>query len=162
VALDKKAEHWLRGPRPNSNNITHGMMNHAQAAARLGRGEEVHEVLSRMATRGYLFDGLMTACWPNRRGSGFDAVGAIPDVVNNSLAFSLGGRLQLLTGLPKAWPKGAICGILARGGLHIRRLAWDVTAGRIDLEITSRDKQVLTLSIPTVNGRSIVSYGTSG
>ena len=148
VVLEKKAEHWLRGPRPNSNNITHGMMNHAQSAARLGRGDHVHEVLSRMATRRYLFDSFMISYWPDRKGFGFDAVGTIPDVVNNSLASSLRGELQLLPTLPDVWPKGAVRGILARGGLHIRRLAWDVEVGRIDLELTSRLKQDLTVSLP--------------
>jgi len=148
VALDNKAKHWLRGPKPNSSHITHGMMNHAQSAARLGRGEEVHEVLSRMATRRYLFDSFMISYWPGRKGFGFDPVGTIPDVVNSSLACSFRGTLDLLPALPKAWPKGALRGILARGGLHIRRLAWDVPAGRVDLTITSRRRQTITLRLP--------------
>jgi len=149
AALDMRAKHWLRAKRPNSNNITHGMMNHAQSAARLGQGDVVHEILSRMVTRRYLFASFMIGYWPNRRGFGFDAVGTIPDVVNNSLVFSRNGVLELLPALPSAWPKGAISGILARGRIRIDRLAWDTPSGSIDLQLTSGIAQTVILRSPS-------------
>jgi len=147
VALDNKARHWLRGKKPNSNNITHGMMNHAECAARLGRGDVAGEVLSRMATRRYLMPSFMIGYWPNRKGFGFDAVGTIPNVVNNALVFSLPGRLDLLPALPSAWPKGAIHGILARGQVTINRIEWNVPAGKLVLELTSGRDQTLALRL---------------
>lgn len=148
VALALRAKHWLRARRPNSNHITHGMMNHAQSAARLGQGEVVHEILSRMATRRYLFASFMIGYWPSRKGFGFDAVGTIPEVVNNALVFSRRGAVELLPALPPAWPKGAISGILARGQIRIDRLAWDIPAGRVDLKLTSGIAQTIVLRLP--------------
>lgn len=160
VAMEKKAQHWLRGKNPNSNNITHGMMNHAQCAARLGQGDVVHEVLSRMATRRYLMPSFMIGYWPNRSGFGFDAVGTIPDVVNSSLVHSQAGLLELLPALPSAWPKGSISGIRARGQITIDRLEWDWPAGTITLELTSAIPQTITLGVPA--GARIKSLRVTG
>ena len=160
VALEMRARHWLRAKRPNSSNITHGMMNHAQCAARLGQGEVVHEILSRMVTRRYVFPSFMIGYWPNRRGFGFDAVGTIPDVVNNALVFSHRGTLELLPALPSAWPKGAVSGILARGQITIDRLQWNRPAGTLRLELTSGRDQTVRLRLAT--GQAIKSIRVTG
>ena len=148
VFLDKKAEHWLKGANPDSNNITHGMMNHGQSAARLGRGDVVNEVLSRMATRKYLLPSMMIAYWPNRGGFGFDPVGTIPDMIHNSLLFSWQGTLDLLPALPAAWPKGNIRGILARGQIKIDELSWDIATGKIRLALVSGKSQTIAVRLP--------------
>ena len=152
VAFEHKVQQWLRRAKgSNSNHITHGMMNQGQCAARLGRGDVVYEVLSRMATRRYLYPSFMISYWPGLKGFGFDSVGTIPDVVNNSLVFSWDGVLDLLPALPSQWPKGSISGVLARGQIRIDRLAWDRPPGRIDLTLTSGIAQTITLRLPPVS-----------
>jgi hypothetical protein len=148
VALEKKAEAWLHGTKVNSNHITHGMMNHAQNAARLGQGEAVHEILSRMTTREYLYQNFMIGYWPGPRGFGFDAVGTIPEMVNNALVFGLPGLLEVLPALPKAWPKGSVRGLLARGQIRIEKLAWDIEAGTVRLTLVSGKDQTLDVRLP--------------
>ncbi|MEI7900265.1 MAG: glycoside hydrolase family 95-like protein, partial [bacterium] len=149
VFLDKKAERWLRVPNPDSDHITHGMMNHAQSAARLGRGDVVNEVVSRIATRKYLLPSMMISYWPNQRGFGFDPVGTLPDIINNALVFSRQGTLDVLPALPSAWPKGSIRGIRARGQITINELAWDIHAGKIRVALTSGTRQTVTVRLPS-------------
>ena len=144
----RKTEEWLRAAKPDSNNITHGMIDHAQCAARLGQGEVLHEVLTRLACRKYLFPSMMMSYWPGQNGFGFDPVGTLPEVVHNGLIFSLDGQVDLLPALPKDWPKGELRGTRARGQLRIDRLAWDVAAGKLQLELTSGRDQTLALRPP--------------
>jgi len=149
LAFEGKVKGWLHLEKgANSNHITHGMANQGQCAARLGRGEIVWEVLSRMATKSYLYPSFMISYWPGRKGFGFDPVGTLPDVVHNSLIFSWGGTLDLLPALPKEWPKGSIRGILARGQISVERLAWDREAGTVELRMTSGKAQAVTLRLP--------------
>lgn len=161
IAFEGKVRGWLhREKGSNSNHITHGMMNQGQCAARLGRGDVVYEVLARMATDRYLHPSFMIGYWPNCKGFGFDPVGTIPDVINNSLVFAWDGVLDLLPALPAQWPRGSISGLLARGQLRIDRLAWDQPAGRIDLRLTSGVAQAITVRLPP--GSAIKSMKVEG
>jgi alpha-L-fucosidase 2 len=154
LAFEGKVKGWLhRKKGANSNHITHGMANQGQCAARLGRGEIVWEVLSRMATKRYLYPSFMISYWPGLKGFGFDPVGTLPDVVHNSLIFSWDGTLDILPALPKEWPEGSISGILARGQIEVEELAWDMAAGRAELQLMSGKEQTVKLRIP--EGRTI-------
>jgi hypothetical protein len=64
------------------------------------------------------------------------------------LVYSSPGRLDLLPALPAALPKGEIRGILARGQLTIDRLAWDMPAGMLSVELTSGKDQRLSVCLP--------------
>jgi len=162
VAFEGKVKGWLRREKgSNSNHITHGMMNQGQCAARLGRGDIIGEVMARMATRKYIYPSFMISYWPGLKGFGFDPVGTIPDVVNNSLLFCWDGVLDILPALPNEWPTGSISGILARGQIRIDRLAWDKPAGKIDLTLTSSRKQDITLRLP-IGMRLISAKVTQG
>jgi len=148
-AFEQKVTHWLHNTKnSNSSHITHGMANQGQCAARLGRGDIVHEVLSRFATKQYLYPSFMMSYWPGLKGFGMDPVGTLPDIVNNSLIHAWGGTVDLLPALPEAWPVGSIQGVLVRGQLRIDRLAWDKPAGSLDLELSSGRSQQLTLRLP--------------
>jgi hypothetical protein len=149
IAFQGKVDGWLHLEKgSNSNHITHGMMNQGQCAARLGRSDIVYEVLSRMTTKQYVYPSFMISYWPDHKGFGFDPVGTIPDIFNNSLAFCWEGMLDIIPALPKEWPKGSISGVLARGQLKVDRLAWDVPMGKIDLSLTAGVEQTLTLRLP--------------
>jgi len=149
IAFQGKVDGWLHlETGSNSNHITHGMMNQGQCAARLGRSDIVHEVLSRMTTKQYVYSSFMISYWPGHKGFGFDPVGTMPDVLNNSLVFCWEGTLDIIPALPKQWPKGSINGVAARGQLMIERLAWDMRAGEIDLSLASAAQQTMTLRLP--------------
>jgi len=150
LAFDAKVKYWLRSNDKvaNSSHITHGMMNEGQCAVRLGRSDVVYEVISRMATRNYIYPGFMISYWPELRGYGFDPVGTIPDIINNSLIFGWNNTVDLLPALPGEWPKGSIKGILLRGQVLVRQLRWDIKAGNVQLSIISLKDQAITLHLP--------------
>lgn len=149
LAFEQKVKNWLRLENgSNSNHITHGMMNQGQCAARLGRSDVVYEILSRMTTKQYVYPGFMISYWPNLKGFGFDPVGTIPDVLNNSLIFAWNNTVDLLPALPREWPKGSVSGILLRGQILVKRLGWDIQTGKINLHLFSRKDQTVTLRLP--------------
>lgn len=148
-ALDGKTEHWLHNRKnADSNHITHGMMNQAQAAARLGKSDIVSEVLTRLATEQYIFPSFMMSYWPNKYGYGFDPIGTIPDVINNALAFAWEDVVDVVPALPEAWSKGSIEDILLRGQIQVNELEWNMEDGRITLIITSEIDKIVTLRLP--------------
>ena len=113
------------------------MANQGQCAARLGRGDIVYEMLTRFATKRYLYPSFMMSYWPGLKGYGFDPVGTLPDVVNNSLIHAWGGTVDLLPALPAAWSKGSVRGIRLRGQLQVEALSWDTRIGRLEWIVTS-------------------------
>jgi len=150
-AFDQKVTHWLHNTKnSNSSHITHGMANQGQCAARLGRGDIVHEVLTRFATKQYLYPSFMMSYWPGLKGYGFDPVGTLPDIVNNSLIHAWAGTVDLLPALPEAWARGSIRGIRLRGQLHVEEMTWDRPARTLDLILTSGVSQTLTFRLPGV------------
>jgi hypothetical protein len=149
LAFEQKTKHWLWNTESsNSNHITHGMMNQGQCAARLGRSDVVYDVLERMTTRRYVFPSFMISYWPGLNGFGFDPVGTIPDVLNNSLIFACNDTVDLLPALPEEWPQGSITGVLLRGQIKVEELKWDIPGGKLNLSLTSGKKQTVTLQLP--------------
>lgn len=148
-ALEGKTENWLHNSKnADSNHITHGMMNQAQAAARLGKSDIVYEVLSRLAIEQYIYPSFMMSYWPNKKGYGFDPIGTIPDVINNALAFAWEDVIDIIPALPKEWSKGAINNILLRGQVQINELAWNMEIGELKLKMTSKIDKTLTIRLP--------------
>lgn len=149
LAFEEKIRQWFRNEKVvGGRHITHGMMNQGQCAARLGRGDVVHEVLSRLATRQYLFPSFMMSINPELGGFGFDSVGTTPDIINNALIFAWNGTVDVLPALPREWPKGSIRGVRLRGQIFVRDLAWNIPAGRVSLTLESDKTQTVRLRFP--------------
>jgi alpha-L-fucosidase 2 len=160
-AFEGKEKGFLNNwKNPDSNHITHGIINQAQCAARLGRADVVHEVLSRLVTKRYVYPNFMIGYWPDNKGFGFDPVGTVPDIINNSLAFAWNSRLDLLTALPKEWEKGSIEGILLRGQMTLEKLTWDLKKQKVSVIITSSSDQEIEVRLPeNLNLKSIEING---
>ena len=75
-----------------------------------------------------------------------DISGGLPAVIIKTLVASAPGRLQLLPALPRAWPTGAIEGVLCRGQIEIVRLEW-ATDG-LSCTLRSDRAQTVTLELP--------------
>ena len=135
---------------------SHGRVHMGLAAAHLGMAEEAFGRLQVMATGGSMYDSLMCSHEPNGRIFNLDANGAMPEILNRMLVRSHPGSLDLLPALPKAWPKGEIRGIRARQQILIKRLAWDVAAKRLTLELTSKRDQAITLSLPAAKSLNTI------
>ena len=146
VALGNKRVVWLRNRRADWWGIPFGRAFHAQSAAYLGQGDVVDEIVNSMADR--VYPSLHMSLRPNGGIFNFDGNGAFPDIINRSLAFSLGGTLDLLRSVPPSWPAGSIRGILVRGQIRIDRLQWNQIKGVVDLELTSSIAQQITLRVP--------------
>lgn len=73
----------------------------------------------------------MISYWPGLRGFGFDPVGTIPDVINNSLIFSWNDKIDILPALPKTWRRGSLSNILLRGAVKVDKFSWDLDKGEI-------------------------------
>jgi alpha-L-fucosidase 2 len=160
-AFEQKVTHWLHNfENSNSNHITHGMANQGQCAARLGRGDIVYEVLTRFATKQYLYPSFMMSYWPGLKGYGFDPIGTLPDIVNNSLIYAWGGTVDLLPALPDAWPQGSVRGIRLRGQIQVEDLTWNRPGGRIELSLNSGADQSLALRLP--QAWNFIAVNTSG
>ena len=74
-----------------------------------------------------------------------DAQGGIPAIIMEMLAYSRPGIIEVLPALPPSLVKGSISGMLARTFARIDKLAWDMQARTVDLNITSVRKQDITL-----------------
>ena len=74
-----------------------------------------------------------------------DAPGGIPAIIMEMLAYSRPGVIEVLPALPPSLVKGSIHGMLARTFARIDKLAWDLEARTVDLQITSVKKQNITL-----------------
>lgn len=90
---------------------------------------------------------LITSHNPNARTFNTDGNGGIPHIVNTMLVFSRPGCVELLPALPTEWPKGEICGVLARGSITINRLAWDVANRTVRVSFTSRIDQTVKVRL---------------
>jgi len=139
---------------------TFNRMQSGLAAAYLGLGEEAYSRLGIVVFLEAMYPSLITAHNADCKTFNTDGNGTIPEIVNMMLVFSWPGRLDLLPALPKALPRGTLKGILACGQIHIDRLEWDKSAGRVDLELTSRVAQAVTMRLPP--GTRIASAKVTG
>jgi hypothetical protein len=146
VAYSKKVDQWLRKTRVDNAGIPFGRAFNAQCAAYLGRGDKVEEILNAMTDR--IYPSMFMALSPNNLFN-FDGLGAYPDIINRSLAFSLNGTLDLLRAIPPGWETGSITGILARGQLKIDRLSWNQSKRMVNLALTSGIAQTITVRVGT-------------
>ena len=145
-------------------NSSFGRMQSGMAAAYLGMAEEAYRQLSVMAIGKSMYPSLITSHEPGQRIFNVDANGSIPELLNMMIVFSWPGRLDLLPALPKALPRGILTGIMARGRIHIDRLEWNRPEGRIDIELTSRIAQTITVRLPagtTITSAEVTDAGAA-
>jgi hypothetical protein len=74
-----------------------------------------------------------------------DALGGIPTIITEMLAYSRPGVIEVLPALPPSLVKGSIHGMLVRTFARLDKLAWDMDARTVDLTVTSVKKQDVTL-----------------
>lgn len=106
----------------------HGWMHKALVQARLKNGDGMlASLLPMMREEGY-YSSLMTDHDSNRRcncyctDTSFGTIAA----VNEALVFSNTGEIEVLPALPSDWQSGSIEGLMARTGVEVKLLAWDL------------------------------------
>jgi len=138
---DKLERYWKDNKRGF---MSFGIVQLGQVSASLGHGEVLHHCLKHLVN-GFWLNNL--ASMHNRRTLfNMDISGGQPSVIIKALADSFPGKVRLLPALPEAWNKGTIEGILCRGAIVLNRLHWN--DGKVDVEITSKKAQEITLVLP--------------
>ncbi|MFT4175530.1 MAG: glycoside hydrolase N-terminal domain-containing protein [Luteolibacter sp.] len=151
LAYEARMKEWFRNPE-NTGDVrgnetaSHGRMHLALSAARFGCSEDLWEILTRMVIGGAIYPSMGTAHYEKGKTFNMDANGAIPEIINNSLIFSLPGQLDLLPALPKAMMKGSVKGIATRGQIKIVSLNWK--PGAVICELESPKDQIIKIRLP--------------
>jgi hypothetical protein len=136
---------WLADrKRAQGNASGHGISHRSIAAARLKDSYLANMELKQFLEQGYV--------GPTLRGSHNpyttpmpDQQGSIPTLMMEMLLYSRPGVIEVLPAAPETLSKGSVKGLLARTFAKVDDLTWDMAAKTVDLTITSRQKQDITL-----------------
>jgi hypothetical protein len=144
AAFRKIVETKLENHYKRAGFMSFGVVQLGQAATSLGEGELAYQCLVRLVNSYWLHN--LASMHNNKSLFNMDVSGGMPAVIIKMLVASDPGRLQLLPALPKAWPSGAIEGVLCRGQIEVKRLRWD--GERIQATLVSQKDQEIELSVP--------------
>jgi alpha-L-fucosidase 2 len=131
--------------RGDQNVSAHGSLHRALAAARLKRPDLWSANLLKILGNRMLFRSLMTSHNPDHDIYNSDAACTFPALVAEALVYSRPGVLELLPAVPDQLARGSITGVLARTGLRVHELAWDLDAATVTARLRSSTRQDLTL-----------------
>lgn len=127
----------------------HGWMHQALVEARLKRGDGMMKSLLKMMNGTAYYSSMMTDHDTNRRNDTYctDTAFVTLGAVNEALAFSNTGQIEIIPALPKDWTDGKVTGLMARTRLEISELAWDVDGGVATVSLNSlEDDNTIRLS----------------
>lgn len=123
-----------------------GLAHRALAAARLKDSYLVNMELKQLLEQGYVGPTLRTSHNPYT-GPMPDEQGAIPTLMMEMLLYSRPGVVEVLPAMPETLTHGSVKGILSRTFIKVDELTWNLEASTVDLTITSRRKQDITLIV---------------
>lgn len=141
VAVEKRME-VRRGE--DGGIMAFGMVQLALAAAALGEGDMAWECV-RWLSRNYWSPSLVTTHDPGHIFN-LDLSGGFPALIIRMLAYSEPGYISLLPALPSVWEKGAIEGLLMRGGVTVNKLEW--SKDEVEIRMISKTDQKIILELP--------------
>lgn len=140
VAMEKRLEAGL------GNSSAHGMMHVSLIAARLKNPRLMWRMLSDFAGMSFVNTSFITCHNTGPHIYNLDATFSMPAALMEMLVFSKPGLLQLLPALPyDKFPRGTVCGVLARGGIIVEQLHWNKRLGRVQATLRSKKAQQIKL-----------------
>lgn len=139
----KLERHW-RDWQQQRGYMSFGLVQLGQAAAALGKSELAYRALLPLINRYWLHN--MASTHNYRSLFNMDISGGMPAVIIQMLVTSEPGTIRLLPARPAAWPSGTVEGVLCRGQVEIRKLAW--SPGAISVTLVSLREQQVTLHAP--------------
>lgn len=130
------------------NTTGHGWMHHSLISARLKDGTDVYDSLMHILSSDIYYTSMMTDHNTNRISDTYctDTSIGLVGVVNEALAFSNTGEIEILPALPEQWETGSIQGLMARTRAEIENLTWDAEKGMAEVTIRSDIDQTITLT----------------
>jgi len=138
---------WLADrKRAQGNASGHGISHRALAAARLKDDYLVNMELKQFLEQGYVgptFRGSHNPYTPPMP----DQQGSIPTIMMEMILYSRPGVIELLPALPATLTTGNVKGLLARTFAKVDDLTWNMNTRSVDVTITSRQKQDITLIV---------------
>ncbi len=108
-----------------------GMVQLALAAAAVGDDVAVQDMINWLGSV-YWFPNMVTTHNPHELFN-LDLSGGFPAVIMKSLVYSEPGKITLLPACPPEWKTGEIKGVLLRGQITLKSLAWDEKEVRVAL-----------------------------
>ena len=153
----KLERHWTNWEK-QSGFMSFGLVQLGQAAASLGDADLAYRAFVPLVNRYWLnnFASMHNA----KKLFNTDISGGMPAVLIKMLADSGPGFVRLFPARPAAWPKGTIEGLLCRGQIEIKRLAWDGQA--IEATFISGKAQDIRLIAPAEIATATVTKGGAG
>jgi len=129
------------------NKSAHGFMELGFFGSRLQEPSIVWDMLNDYARSKFIYSSFISSHNPNHRIYNLDSILALPAILTEMCLYSRPGELNLLPGIPpEKLPRGEIRGILARQAIVVDRLKWDLPAHIIEIKVTSKTDQEVTLS----------------
>ena len=123
----------------------HSSCQRALVAARLKDNYIVDSELRQLLEQGFVSQALQCPHDPYANFRLPDAQGGIPAIMMEMLAYSRPGVIEVLPALPPTLIKGSINGMLLRTCAQLDKLSWNMDERIIDLTITSKKVQKVTL-----------------
>ena len=137
----KLKKHWRDKA---SGFMSFGLVQLGQAATSLRDRDLAYQCLIPLVQRYWLSN--LASMHNHKTLFNMDISGGMPAVILKMLAQSEPGRIMLLPALPREWPAGTIEGILCRGQIEIKRMAW--SAEKIEITLISGTPQQILVETP--------------
>jgi alpha-L-fucosidase 2 len=115
-------------------------------AARLRDGGLVDRVLTEFSRLGFMNTSFVSCHNPGPRIYNLDTTFAMPAVLMEMLVYSKSGLVEILPALPQdRFDRGTLRGLLARGGIVVEELHWNMTLQRVSVTVRSARPQSIKL-----------------
>ena len=139
----KFERHWTNWEKQGGY-MSFGLVQLGQAAASLGEADLAYRCLVPLLNRYWLHN--LASMHNAKKLFNTDISGGMPAVLIKMLVASDPGVIRLFPARPAAWPSGTIEGVLCRGQIEIKRLAWN--GKRIEAVLQSAKAQDISLYTP--------------
>lgn len=154
VAIERRIEAGLGGK------MAHGLMHVSLIAARLKNAGLLDRMLTEFSRLSFMNTSFITCHNPGPRIYNLDTTFAMPAVLMEMLVYSEPGLVEALPALPQdRFDRGTLRGVLARGGVTVEELHWNLTLQHVSITLRSARAQspVLKFGVPV---RSVSAVDT--
>lgn len=151
TAIEKRMQ-WRRAE--GGGDMAFGLCQLGWAAASLRQPEAAYETVDWLANN-FWFTGSLVTSHNVHSVFNIDLAGGLPRLILQMLVQAAPDQLDLLPALPTAWPSGQVTGVLCRGPLEVRQLAWQPARLTVTLRVPTA--RTLTLRCAGLQDLTVVT-----